>query len=200
MTQVTSSVNRAERRHTWRAAGAAAAGAALTVVLSACGGGEEPTGEDTVKTSSAAVTPPASADPAAGEKTQVLQTYDGYWAAVVKSYAKADTTGTGLKTFTELDALSRVELDVARMKDAGTGQRGKPGHEVTVDTLALEKDIPTAKLTDCLDISGWKPVRDGKVVPFPDGQPTRYLTTATAEKWENRWLITKVTPHGDRAC
>ncbi|MFD3920269.1 hypothetical protein [Streptomyces sp. NPDC058595] len=202
MTQVTTSVNRTARgRNASRAAGAAA-GAVLALLLGGCGGGGESADEGKAKTRPAA--PPASAsasaDPAAGEKSQVLRAYDGYWAELVKAYAKADTKGTELKKYTELDALSRAQLDVGRMKDAGTVHRGKPGHKVGDPELALEKDIPTATLTDCLDISGWTPVRDGKVLPFPEDQEPRYLTTVVAEKWEDRWLITKVTPHGDRAC
>lgn len=201
MTQVTTSVNsQARGRDASRAAGAAA-GAVLALLLSGCGGGEEPADEGKSKTpTTAPATSASSADPAAGEKSQVLRAYDGYWAELVKAYAKADTKGTDLKRYTELDALSRAQLDVGRMKDAGTVHRGKPGHKVGELTLALEKDIPAATLTDCLDISGWTPVRDGKVLPLPDGQEPRYLTTVAAEKWDDRWLITKVTPHGDRAC
>ncbi|WP_406349374.1 hypothetical protein OHA44_37595 [Streptomyces sp. NBC_00144] len=131
-----------------------------------------------------------------------MAAYKGFWREQVKAYAKADIKGTSLKKYATLDALSRVEIDVERMKGAGTVSRGEPTHDAKVTALGLDKKIPDADLTDCLDISKWQTVKraSGEVVPFPKSQPARYITSVSAEKWGKQWLITKVTPNGDRSC
>lgn len=68
--------------------------------------------------------------------------------------------------------------------------------------LSLTGKIPQASLRDCLDISKWQTVKakTGVVQPFPSTQPLRYVTTAKAEKWGKQWMITELTPDGNRTC
>ncbi|MDI3390056.1 hypothetical protein QIS99_28260 [Streptomyces sp. B-S-A8] len=144
-----------------------------------------------------------TADPQAKEKDEVLRSYSGMWTEQMKAYRKADAKGTDLEKYATLKALGRFELDLARMKKAGTVVRGELGHEDTrVTQLDLKAKVPTAKVTDCMDISKWQTynTKQKKVIPFPDGQPLRYQATASAERWEGRWMITEFTTHGDKKC
>ncbi|MGW2572687.1 hypothetical protein [Streptomyces sp. NPDC001537] len=144
----------------------------------------------------------ASADPQGAEKKAVLNAYDAFWNEQVKAYAQGDIKGTDLKKYATKDALGGVLGDVLVMKRAGTATTGAPKHRAEVTALSYSGQAPTATVQDCLDISNWKTVKkkSGQVQPFPSNQPLRYITTATAEKWGKRWMITKLTPEGDRTC
>ncbi|MFF1628221.1 hypothetical protein [Streptomyces sp. NPDC058272] len=144
----------------------------------------------------------ASPDAQAQAKGEVLKAYDAFWGEQVKAYAQADIKGTDLKKYATKAALGGAMGDVLVMKKAGTATTGAPTHRAKVTSLTLSGDIPKATLQDCLDISNWKTVKkkSGKVQPFPSNQPLRYITTAKAEKWGKQWMITELTPEGDRTC
>ncbi|WP_234392277.1 hypothetical protein [Streptomyces sp. WM6378] len=190
-----------------RAVRATAAAAVLcaSMALSACSKDSTADAKPTTTSSASSAAPTAaspSADPQSAEKNAVLAAYTGFWAEQVKAYAKADTKGTELKKYATLDALGQIDIDVARMQKAGTVAQGQPTHDSKVTALDASKKTPDATITDCLDISNWKETKakTGQVIPFPSNQPTRYQTSASAEKWGNQWLITKVTTHGDQHC
>ncbi|MGW2027924.1 hypothetical protein [Streptomyces decoyicus] len=128
--------------------------------------------------------------------------YRQFWAEEVKAYGKADISKSRLTKYASGEALSRARADVGAMKQAGTVTQGAPRHQAKVLSLAQHGRLPAATVTDCLDISGWKTVKakSGTQVPFPKGQPLRYLTSVSAEKWGKQWVIIKVTPHGGRSC
>ncbi|MCX4411220.1 hypothetical protein OG840_59540 [Streptomyces sp. NBC_01764] len=124
------------------------------------------------------------------------------WDEQIKAYAQTDIKGTSLKTYATKDALTRALGDLLIMKQAGTATKGAPTHDAKVTSLTLGLEIPKATISDCLDISKWPTVKKktGAVQPFPTSQATRYVTTVNAEKWGNRWMITKLTPDGARTC
>jgi hypothetical protein len=177
---------------------------AAALFLSACGSSDEDS-KASAPTSGPVSPKPASTastDPQAAEKKAVLNAYDGFWAEQVKAYAQGDITSTDLKKYGTKEALGGVMGDVLAMKKAGTATTGTPKHRAAVTTITLSGSSPTATVEDCLDISNWKTVkkRSGQVQPFPSNQPLRYITTAKAEKWGKQWMITQLTPVGDRTC
>ncbi|MBL1086737.1 hypothetical protein JK359_33060 [Streptomyces actinomycinicus] len=174
------------------------------LALSACSSSDGDS-KPSAKTSAPASSPApstASADPDAAAKEAVLKTYDAFWTEQVKAYAQVNIQGTDLKKYASKDALGGAMGDVLVMKKAGTATTGAPKHRAQVTSLTLSGSIPKATVQDCLDISNWKTInkKSGQVEPFPSNQPLRYITTATAEKWGKQWLITKLTPEGDRTC
>ncbi|WP_186782493.1 hypothetical protein [Streptomyces sp. CBG9] len=179
-----------------------AGAAVLVVLLAGCGG--EPAAAPDPKASpeaSAESAPSAPADPRSTEERAVLAAYRGMWREQMAAYRKASVKGTRLKEYAALNALSRIELDVRQMKEAGTVATGDLGHDPAVAALDLEaKGGPTARITDCLDLADWAEERDGKPLPLPSSQPTRYRATAEAQRWEGRWRITEYTPEGSRTC
>lgn len=125
-----------------------------------------------------------------------------FWAEQVKAYAKADLGSSRLTKYASGEALARARGDVAAMKRAGTVTQGAPRHQVRLSPVSRHGKVQAATVTDCLDISRWKTVKasSGAQVPFPKRQPLRYVTSVSAEKWGERWVIIKVTPQGDRSC
>ncbi|MER6030679.1 hypothetical protein [Streptomyces sp. NPDC001851] len=173
---------------------------ALTACSSSHGGNKA--SEHTPASASSPTAPTSSAAPDAPEKAAVLKTYDAFWAEQVKAYARGDVQGTDLKKYATEKALGEAMGDVLVMKKGGNATTGAPKHQAQVTQMTLTGAIPKAVVQDCLDISTWKTVnrKSGQVQPFPSNQPLRYITTSKAEKWGKRWMITEVTPEGDRTC
>ncbi|MET8102207.1 hypothetical protein ABZV29_38125 [Streptomyces sp. NPDC005236] len=146
------------------------------------------------------------ASPSANAETSgrkdVLAAYSAFWDEQVKAYNQADIKGTGLKRYATKKALGQAMADVLVMQQAGTVTKGAPTHRSEVTSLTLTGSVPKATVRDCLDISHWNTIKkkSGQVKPFPSAQPLRYITTAKAEKWGKRWLITEVTPDGKQTC
>ncbi|MFI5688389.1 hypothetical protein [Streptomyces sp. NPDC051636] len=176
--------------------------AALTLAACSSSDGDSKGSAHTSAPTSSKPSSTASADPQAAEKKAVLSAYDAFWTEQVKAYAQGDIKGTDLKKYATKEALGGVMGDVLVMKKAGTATTGTPKHRTEVAAITLSGSTPTATVEDCLDISNWKTVKkkSGEVQPFPSNQPLRYITTGKAEKWGKQWMITKLTPEGDRTC
>ncbi|AWN24797.1 hypothetical protein [Streptomyces sp. NEAU-S7GS2] len=177
----------------------------LALSVTACGGADSaPEGVKAAPSSPFGDAPatPSKADPARTEKAALRQAYTRFWAEQVKAYAKADISSSRLTKYASGEALARARGDVAAMKQAGTVTQGAPRHQVRLSPLSQRGKVQAATVTDCLDISRWKTVkaRSGAQVPFPKQQPLRYVTSVSAEKWGEQWMIIKVTPQGDRTC
>jgi hypothetical protein len=56
--------------------------------------------------------------------------------------------------------------------------------------------MPTATLTDCVDLSRYRTLKAGKEVPLPTEQPLRYEMTVSAERWDGRWMIIEISTDG----
>jgi hypothetical protein len=179
---------------------------ALALVLAGCGGGSDG-GEDSKDVaappaaSPASTSPSGSADPDAATAA-VLAAYDGMTREQAKAYRQGAAEGTELEKYATLDALSKIELDLAGMKEAGRVVRGEIGHDAKVAGLDLDAKTPKATLKDCVDLSRYETydVKAKKAVPLPTNQPMRYIATATAERWDGRWLVTDINTQGGGAC
>ncbi|MFF3313380.1 hypothetical protein [Streptomyces sp. NPDC002952] len=147
-------------------------------------------------TARASTTAPPPADLRAAEKKAVLSAYSSYWREQVSAYKAGTVKGTRLKEYAVGAAVARVESDLASMKDKGVTTDGRPSHDVRVTALAMSKKVPSATLSDCLDISDWKWTyrKTGAAVPSPKTQLTQYRTIVKAEKWRNQWMILSATP------
>ncbi|AYG77976.1 hypothetical protein DWB77_00083 [Streptomyces hundungensis] len=146
---------------------------------------------------------PASSPPPNAEKSAVLASYNAMWVEQMKAYRKADASGTDLEKYATLDALAKVRIDLAKMKQRGTVIRGAMGHQVTVTKLDLSPKTPTAAMTDCVDLSNWQTwdTKANKPIPLPSAQPMRYLAQVKAERWDGgRWMITDFITKGSQPC
>lgn len=180
------------------------------IALSACGGeggresanGPESAPSTASQPSEAPSTPPSeSADPLAAQKRAVLQTYSRFWEEQVKAYSQGDVAGTDVAKYAAAQALSATKRDLSELRSQGIVTTGEPAHDTSVDELEPDKKVPYAKLTDCLDSTGWKFVyaKSQKPVDMPTNRLVRYVTEVEAEKWGNQWKIVTVTPQ-QRTC
>ncbi|WP_371681590.1 hypothetical protein [Streptomyces sp. NBC_01276] len=180
---------------------------ALAWALAGCGGGAgdgKPSAAPVAASApgSAGASAKASADPQAAEKAAVLAAYASMSAEQLRAYRAADAKGTDLEKYATAEALGQIRNDLARMQEAGTVVRGDIGHRAEVTALDLDAKTPKATLSDCVDLSKYETFDNSaqKVIPLPTEQPLRYVMTATAERWEGRWMVTAINPLGGPTC
>ncbi|MFF1560961.1 hypothetical protein [Streptomyces sp. NPDC058279] len=132
-----------------------------------------------------------SVSPADADKAEVQTAYDRYWQVLTEAYAKADSAGTALKEVASGSAYAQTETGLAGLRSAGQVVTGEAKHSGTSVNFKDGPQLKTAVITDCVDITQWKPVDKvtGKEVSLPPKRLLRYTTTLTAEKWPNGWVV-----------
>ncbi|MFC8230702.1 hypothetical protein [Streptomyces sp. NPDC057287] len=88
------------------------------------------------------------------------------------------------------------------MQEAGTVVRGELGHDAEVTELDMDAQTPTAALSDCVDLARYETYdsKARKVIPLPTEQPLRYVMTASAQRWDGRWMVTGLDTRGGQTC
>jgi hypothetical protein len=132
----------------------------------------------------------------AEQERAVRRVYDRMLAAEAKAYRTASTKGTGVERYATYKALAAIRTDVDNLKAVDAVVTGKVGHDVKVTRLDLDAKVPAATLSDCVNLSRYRTVKAGKEVPLPTEQPLRYVMTVSAERWDGRWMITRIATDG----
>ncbi|MFI9772121.1 hypothetical protein ACIHJG_35455 [Streptomyces sp. NPDC052415] len=182
----------------------AAASLALVAALAACSSSDETDNRSDTNpaTSAPAESAPPSADPTQAAEAEVIARYRAYWGEMERVYATASVEGTDIKKYAALAALSRPEHDAERMKKTGRVFTGS----VTVNSpdaeVHLNRKVPNATITSCLDVSQWKATdKDtGDPLPLPSERLTKYITIATLERWDDGWKVIEDEPQTGKAC
>ncbi|MEU4498898.1 hypothetical protein AB0F96_37020 [Streptomyces sp. NPDC023998] len=172
------------------------------MTLAACSSDSDKESDSTPMPSEPTATASTSAaDPETTEKTAALAAYKSFWAEQTKAYAKASLDGTQLSRYASGVALADAKADVASLKEQGVVATGKPKSNTVVTNIEVNRKVPRATLSDCLDISGWKRVKSdtGKELPIPPERLDRYVTVVKAEKWGKQWMILDVATQ-QRSC
>ncbi|MCX4554231.1 hypothetical protein [Streptomyces sp. NBC_01500] len=143
----------------------------------------------------------ASTDPDAQAKAAVLEVYGNYWHEVTVAYAKASVSGTDLNTYAVGTARLQAQQETASLKEDSLVMTGRPVSKVTDTKVDTSRKVPQATIQDCLDVTHWTMVKrtTRKAVPLPKERLKRYISVATAEIWNGKWVIVKTTPQA-RAC
>ncbi|WP_406723419.1 hypothetical protein WJ438_00225 [Streptomyces sp. GD-15H] len=143
---------------------------------------------------------PSSSPTADAEDAAVIAAYTSSWDAQTEAYQKASSAGTDLKKNTTLQALTDIENDLSAMRKAGQVTTGKPVIHPKIIKVT-DAEIPKATVADCVDTTNWTLIdkTSKKEVPLPSERLTKYVSTATLEKWGKTWMVTKLTAQ-DQAC
>ncbi|MEU5930047.1 hypothetical protein ABZ817_42200 [Streptomyces antimycoticus] len=184
--------------------GAMAIAVGVVLLVTSCSGDDK---EESKQSSTPAASIPepskssAPSDPQAADKRDVLAAYRAYWSEQVKAYSKANVEATDLDKYASADALGRARSDVLSLQKAGVVAKGAPVNHPEVSDLDMDRQVPRATVTDCLDVSKWTRVKKktGETVASPKGQLKKYTATINTEKWGKQWMILKVTPK-PRSC
>ncbi|WP_233435924.1 hypothetical protein [Streptomyces anulatus] len=171
---------------------------ALSVAVTAagCGSGEEKKPEASARPSAT-----KSADPQAKARAEVLAVYRSYWDAQVKAYAKASPVDTGLDKYAFDKALGKAESELVALKLNGNVIKGEPKLSPEVTAVNLDETPKKATITDCVDVSNWKLVKEktDEEVKLPKERLTRFVTTINARTVGDKWMIVE-TQQQDRTC
>ncbi|MEV6683920.1 hypothetical protein AB0N28_00965 [Streptomyces sp. NPDC051130] len=142
-----------------------------------------------------------SVSPADADTAEVQAAYDRYWRVLTEAYAKADSSGTALKEVASGSAYAQTEAGLTGLRTSGQVVTGEAKHSRTSVSFKNDQQLKTAVITDCVDVSQWKPVekQTGKEAALPPSRLVRYLSTSTAEKWPNGWVVIEEKAEG-QAC
>jgi len=168
------------------------------LALAGCSDGDSDTSSQPSSTPTAVSPSPSST--AGAEDAAVIAAYTRSWDAQTAAYSKASSSGTDLKKNTTFKALADIESDLTAMRKAGQVTTGKPVIDPKVVKVTDAK-VPTATVADCVDTTNWILIDKAskKKVPLPTTRLTKYVSTATLEKWETKWMVTKLTAQ-EQAC
>lgn len=136
-----------------------------------------------------------------GEDAAVIAAYTSSWDAKTEAYQKATSAGTDVKKYTTFKALADIERNLSALKTAGQVTTGKPVIHPKVVSVTTNAKIPKATVADCVDTTNWTLIDKAskKKVPLPSERLTKYVSTATLEKWGTKWMVTEMTAQ-DQAC
>ncbi|MER5556165.1 secreted protein/lipoprotein [Streptomyces sp. NPDC002793] len=119
-----------------------------------------------------------------------------------KLYADSSGKSAHLKSFAASVALSSAEADAKstharKLIHTGEVSVGSP----TVTKLDMDRKIPNASLSSCLDVSQWKVVNveTKKPAALPTERLTKFVVSTTVEHWPDGWKVIRDEPT-DRAC
>ncbi|MFG2775274.1 hypothetical protein [Streptomyces sp. NPDC048350] len=179
--------------------------ACTLTAATACGDSKRSDKPSATPTVSAPVThtsKPTPTNNADQTKTQLIELYKAYWAQMEKAYAKGSVEGTGLSEYAAGLALVAAEKDMASQYKAGNLIIGNVTvGNPTVMKIDLDRKVPSASISSCLDVSQWKVIdRDTKKeVDLPKERLLKYVITTVVERWPEGWRVIKDEPQ-DKAC
>lgn len=177
--------------------------ACVLIALPACSSNKSPS-NDAKATVSPSASPSAtkSLDPSEAAEAEAVKAYSGYWREMERAYAAADVDASKLKDYASGVALVKAQVDTERMKKKGsTLSGGVTITNATVTQLDDSKKLLKAELSSCLDVTKWISLdKEGKPVALPSTRVTKYVATATMERWTDGWRVLTAQPHADQPC
>lgn len=116
-------------------------------------------------------------------------------------YANSQGNSIGLKQYAAGAALAGATADAKGMHAKGNIITGR----VTVGTptvikVDIDRKIPNATISSCLDVTKWTVVDTATKKPaaLPSDRLTRYVVVSTVERWPEGWRVIKDEPQGQK--
>jgi hypothetical protein len=182
-----------------RAVRAAAAFAAAGAVLLAAGCASS--GKPAAVSSPSAVASPSTPAPDAAAKAQVLATYRGMWADMVKIYGSGTLEGTDLQTYAADKALAGIKASELYYQEQNLVVKGEPVLSPQITSIDLSANPPTAQITSCVDSTHFLPVDKNTGKPAKLASNVfRHVENSTAIEDEGKWVIIESVIQQDQSC
>ncbi|MFE4540244.1 hypothetical protein ACFRKB_35125 [Streptomyces scopuliridis] len=169
------------------------------MTLSGCSSDDSTDNSPSATTSPSAPQSSKAADPTETAKKDAVAVYRAYWQEMEKLYADPNGKNVDLPKYAASAALKNAEADAKRAHD---GKRIYNGEVTvvnpTVTSLNIDREIPNATISSCLDISRWKVTHadTGKPVELPASRLTKYLIVSTVERYPDGWRVIRDDPQG----
>jgi hypothetical protein len=174
--------------------------ACAVTVVSACSSND--TNDPKASPTPSATQPTKPADPAETAKKDAIAAYQAYWQEMEKLYADSTGKKANLKQYAASSALTSAEADAKstharKLIHVGEVSVGNP----TVTKLDIERKVPNATLSSCLDISRWEVINTETKKPaaLPSERLTKFVVVSTVERWPDGWKVIRDEPT-DKAC
>ncbi|WP_051415726.1 hypothetical protein [Nocardiopsis sp. CNT312] len=178
-------------RFPWRAATAAA-----LLTLTACSTPTGPEATDEPDASSTATVDPVQAEAA----LEAYRSAHDIYIDMLQGQRSPDDAQVELEQLSSGQALESFTNDARNFAEAGVTFEGDPTSDPEVTGLDLDADPPVATITDCWDDTSWQPVNgDGQPLEHVDG-PSRRVINARAERHDDGWVLTLMSPEEGRTC
>ncbi|WP_327713688.1 secreted protein/lipoprotein (plasmid) [Streptomyces sp. NBC_00464] len=145
--------------------------------------------------------PSKSADPSEAAKNEAVSTYKKYWKALERLYADSHGNPAALKQYAAGAALAGATSDAKSMHAKGNIITGNVAVGTpTVTKVDIDRKIPNAMISSCLDITDWTVVDSAtkKAATLPSDRLTRYVVISTVERWPKGWRVIKDEPQGQK--
>lgn len=144
----------------------------------------------------------SATEPVKAEEKQVLQVVKAMYRAQTRVFANGTEKGSDLEKYAADKALGKTREELFSYKQAGIVLRGQPEYtQMRVTALDMKTSPQRATVQSCTDTSGWTPVKkaSGKEVKI-DGQPRRYIVTASLQTIDKQWMVITHKLDKDRSC
>lgn len=183
--------------------GLAAVGLALCT-LTACspGGGQvsEIAPAGTASASAPVVASPSS-DPTQAATAAVLAAYSGMRQAQVAAEDSSSTADVDLSSYASGKAFVEITASVASNAAKGLVMTGSPILNPKVTALDLAGHPPTATVTDCMDLAGWRLLLQSTHQDMTAASTYhRFISISQAQLGPNGWLITETSVDRSKPC
>ncbi|MEU8919853.1 hypothetical protein AB0D10_02810 [Kitasatospora sp. NPDC048545] len=130
-----------------------------------------------------------------------LKTYQDWWQAQTEAFARTDSDGFTLESYSSGRALSDALVGLRQLHDAKLVMIGTPRNSAVVKAIDLKADPQTAVIEDCVDVSDWHRVDAvTRAAKDPAQRLNRYPATASLRWFQARWLIYDFKREVDRTC
>lgn len=166
-----------------------------------CGSGKADDPKESPTPTPSVAQPSKSADPTEAAKNEAVSTYKKYWKEMERLYADRHGDGAGLKLYAAAAALEGAKSDAKSMHDKGNIITGSVAVGTpTVTKADIDRRVPNATISSCLDVTGWKVVDSTtkKPVSLPQDRLTKYVVVSTIERWPEGWRVIKDEPQGKK--
>ncbi|MFD9047878.1 hypothetical protein [Streptomyces zaomyceticus] len=187
-------------------------GGALALVLAALTVGSactnnEPTvdkpGSGLTTSPSTRPTPsPSKLTPEETSKQEAVAVYLSYWQEMEKLYADSTGQKANLKRYAASSALTSAQADAKSTHARKIIHVGEVSVEnPTVTKLDIERKVPNATLSSCLNIGRWQVIdaQTKKPVSLPKERLTKFVVVSTVERWPDGWKVIRDEPT-DQPC
>lgn len=142
------------------------------------------------------------ADPTETAKSEAVGTYKAYWLEMQKLYADSSGKKSNLKQYAASSALTSAEADAKSTHARKLIHLGEVSvRNPTVTKLDIDRKVPNATLSSCLDISRWQVINTETKKPaaLPTNRLTRFVVVSTVERWPEGWKVIRDEPT-DKTC
>ncbi|MER6399663.1 hypothetical protein ACFWA9_12350 [Kitasatospora sp. NPDC059973] len=130
-----------------------------------------------------------------------LSTYQDWWQTQAADFARADSDGSQLETYSSGKALADALVNLRQLHDAKLVMIGAPRNSPVVKSVDLKADPQAAVIEDCLDVTDWHQAdATTRAVKDPPRRLTRYIATVSLRQFQTRWLIYEFKREVDRTC